>query len=191
MAERNSSARSDSRMDARRQTAPSVFLGCAKTGGGRVVAKSPQSRKANSPSPAAPSSSRTSTRCLSRSRFYEGAGDRLLHPHRPVLLPTSRTGPSRSSAIRRVDGFFFYEKQCPSHRPGWSGRRPCEPAPRREADRLLHDERLPRSSGGESRRPGAAHLSASRRRHHTAHCARFDLDPGRPPTSCSLPVGLC
>jgi bifunctional non-homologous end joining protein LigD len=38
----------------------------------------------------------------------------------PVLLPHLRNRPITLKRYPEgVDGFFFYEKQCPSHRPGW------------------------------------------------------------------------
>ncbi|HYZ73709.1 MAG TPA: ATP-dependent DNA ligase, partial [Chthoniobacterales bacterium] len=38
----------------------------------------------------------------------------------PVLLPHLKNRPiSLKRYPEGVDGFFFYEKQCPSHRPDW------------------------------------------------------------------------
>ena len=38
----------------------------------------------------------------------------------PVLLPHLKNGPiSLKRYPDGVDGFFFYEKQCPGHRPEW------------------------------------------------------------------------
>ena len=51
----------------------------------------------------------------------------------PVLLPHLK---NRPITLKRypdgVDGFFFYEKQCPSHRPTGSRRPRCRRAVRKE-----------------------------------------------------------
>src|SRR6266550_5917992 len=54
----------------------------------------------------------------------------------PVLLPHLK---SRPITLKRypdgVDGFFFYEKQCPSHRPKWI-RTAAVSSQRREGGRI-------------------------------------------------------
>ena len=52
--------------------------------------------------------------------FHQGAGDRLLHPHRARAAAASEGPAADDEALpERRRREFFYEKNCPSHRPGW------------------------------------------------------------------------
>jgi bifunctional non-homologous end joining protein LigD len=54
----------------------------------------------------------------------------------PVLLPHLKDRPITLKRYPEgVDGFFFYEKQCPSHRPGWIETTPV-PSERRQEKRI-------------------------------------------------------
>ena len=84
----------------------------------------------------------------------------------PVLLPHLR---ARHLTLKRypdgVEGPYFYEKQCPGHRPDWVRTAGVVLAPQRARDRLLpgrrpRDARLAR----QPRRPRDAHAARPRRR---------------------------
>lgn len=101
----------------------------------------------------------------------------------PVLLPHHR---NRPITLKRypdgVDGFFFYEKQCPSHRPDWVKTAPV-PSLRREEKQidycLMND--LPALVWAAN----LADLELHTFLHRAPAIARptaiaFDLDPGPP-----------
>ena len=100
----------------------------------------------------------------------------------PVLLPHLRGHPLTLKRYPNgVEGQYFYEKQCPSHRPDWVQTR-ADPAPAQD-DRLLPlrrpaDARVARQPG----RPRAAPVALAGRRHiERPTVMAFDLDPGSPP----------
>jgi bifunctional non-homologous end joining protein LigD len=100
----------------------------------------------------------------------------------PVLLPHLK---NRPITLKRypdgVDGFFFYEKQCPSHRPGWV--KTTEVASRRESGKidycLMND--LPALVWAANLADLELHTFLHRAPAITRPTAlAFDLDPGPP-----------
>jgi bifunctional non-homologous end joining protein LigD len=98
----------------------------------------------------------------------------------PVLLPHLR---KRPITLKRypdgVDGFFFYEKQCPSHRPKWM-KTTAVPAKRGHIDYCVLDD-LPALVWAAN----LADLELHTFLHHGSALHRptalaFDLDPGAP-----------
>ncbi len=105
----------------------------------------------------------------------------------PVLLPHLKNRPITLKRYPNgVDGFFFYEKQCPSHRPDWV--KTTEVASRREAGKIDYC-----MMNDLSALIWAANLT-DLELHTFLHCApaitrptalAFDLDPG-PPAEMAL-----
>ncbi len=100
----------------------------------------------------------------------------------PVLLPHLK---NRPITLKRypdgVDGFFFYEKQCPSHRPGWV--KTTEVPSRREAGKidycLMND--LPALVWAANLADLELHTFLHRAPAITRPTSlAFDLDPGAP-----------
>ncbi|MEA3207963.1 MAG: bifunctional non-ous end joining protein LigD [Chthoniobacter sp.] len=100
----------------------------------------------------------------------------------PVLLPHLK---NRPITLKRypdgVDGFFFYEKQCPSHRPDWV--KTAEVASRREAGKidycLMND--LPALVWAANLADLELHTFLHRAPAITRpNALAFDLDPGPP-----------
>ncbi|MGI8437497.1 MAG: non-homologous end-joining DNA ligase [Chthoniobacterales bacterium] len=100
----------------------------------------------------------------------------------PVLLPHLK---NRPITLKRypdgVDGFFFYEKQCPSHRPGWV--KTTEVPSRREAGKidycLMND--LPALVWAANLTDLELHTFLHRAPAITRPTSlAFDLDPGAP-----------
>ena len=93
----------------------------------------------------------------------------------PVLLPHLK---NRPITLKRypdgVDGFFFYEKQCPSHRPDWVKTTEV-PSQREEGkiDYCLMNDLPALVWAANPRRLGTAHLLALRASNHAAHLARL------------------
>jgi hypothetical protein len=62
----------------------------------------------------------TSTRSSIPRPAHEGAADRLLHADRAGRAAAPPRPPADAQALPNgVTGQYFYEKQCPSHRPEW------------------------------------------------------------------------
>ena len=104
----------------------------------------------------------------------------------PVLLPHLH---DRPLTLKRypdgVEGKFFYEKQCPSHRPDWVQTAAVwSRHNKRNIDFCLANDLPTLVWAGEPGRHRAAHVAVPRRRTSNRPTMMvFDLDPGRPPTS--------
>lgn len=105
----------------------------------------------------------------------------------PVLLPHLK---NRPITLKRypdgVNGFFFYEKQCPSHRPDWV--ETTEVPSQREAGKIdycmMND--LPALVWAANLADSELHTFLHRALAITRPTAlAFDLDPGALPTWCS------
>ena len=119
-------------------------------------------------------------------RLHQGPGDRLLHADRAGAAAAPARPPPDAQALSRTASRaqFFYEKQCPGHRPDWVRTAGVLVAPQRARDRLLHGRR-PRHDrvAGQPRRPRDAHAARVRRQTPQAPTMlAFDLDPGPPAT---------
>ena len=103
----------------------------------------------------------------------------------PVLLPHLR---GRHLTLKRypdgVEGPFFYEKQCPGHRPDWVRTAGVYSRQNGREHRLLPGRRPGHDRvAGEPRRPRDAHAARARRsRRRQPTMLAFDLDPGPPAT---------
>ena len=105
--------------------------------------------------------------------YYVGISKVLL-PHlkdRPISLKRYPDG---------VDGFFFYEKQCPSHRPGWIKTTPVPSTRRKRIDYCVVDD-LPSLVWAANLADLELHTFLHRAPDITRpNFLAFDLDPGPP-----------
>ena len=102
----------------------------------------------------------------------------------PVLLGHLR---GRPLTLKRypdgVTGPYFYEKQCPRHRPDWVATAPVWSRHNsRTIDFCLADDLADARVAGQPRRPRAAHLARARRRRDRADRRRLRPRPGPPAT---------
>ena len=98
----------------------------------------------------------------------------------PVLLPHLA---DRALTLKRypngVEAPFFYEKNCPTHRPDWVRTATIPIRTRRPHDRLLRRRRPPDDRvAGQPRRPRAAPVARARRRSARADDPRVRPRPG-------------
>ena len=99
----------------------------------------------------------------------------------PVLLPHLHGRPLTMKRYPNgVNGQFFYEKNCPEHRPEWVQTARVWSARQQQVDELLHGAGPAHAGvGGESRRPRVAHQPVAGQGHFAANVSGFRSRPGR------------
>ena len=112
----------------------------------------------------------------------------------PVLLPHLHGRPLTMKRYPNgVSGMFFYEKNCPEHRPEWVQTARGVERGQQSLDELLHGRGPAHAGvGGEPRRSRTAYQPVAGQRHSAAHVSRLrPRSRARPPTSCSAARSAC
>ena len=112
----------------------------------------------------------------------------------PVLLPHLRGRPLTMKRYPNgVSGQYFYEKNCPEHRPEWVQTARRLERRQQQVDELLHGAKTCRHWCGRRTSPTSNSTPASRSARTS--CGRRSWSstsiPGRPPTSCNAARLAC